>query len=136
MRKLIYLVITFCICYILGLERIWLGFVPALLAMMLFKTDSSILWEIPLAVLSCSVLDIAFADDVKILLHILILCSTVVISLVSPRRLVVFFLIAALAMFFENIYAIASVWATLWFGGRTVLSHFTIKQADLQEYKL
>lgn len=136
MRKLIYIAITFCVCYMLGLWRIWLGFVPALLAMTLFKTDGSFLWEIPLAVLSCSVLEIAFADDMKILLHILILCSTVLISLLSPRRLVVFFLIAALAMFFENIYSIASVWAALWFGARTVLGHFTTKQTDLQEYKL
>ena len=136
MRKLIYFAITFVICYILGLWRIWLGFVPALLAMMLLKTESSLLWEIPLAVLSCNVLEIAFADDVKLLLHILILCSTVIISIISPRRLVIFFLIAALAMFFENIHSIAAVWATLWFGVRTILSHFTTKQTNLQGYKL
>lgn len=136
MRKLVYLAITFVICYILGLQRIWLGFAPAMAAMLLFRFGSSVLWEIPLAVLSCSVLEIAFADDVKALLQILILCSTVIISAASPKRLAIFFPIAALAMFFENIYSIASVWAALWCGVRIIPSYFTTKQINLQEYKL
>ncbi len=136
MRKLIYIAITFVICYILKLGHIWLGFVPSMLAMLLLKFKSSVLWEIPLAVLSCNVLEIAFADDVRILLHILILCSTVVICFASPRRLYIFFPIAILALFFENIYAVAAMWATLWCGVRIILSYFTTKKLNLQGHKL
>ncbi|MBQ8808567.1 MAG: hypothetical protein IJZ81_04605 [Clostridia bacterium] len=136
MRKFVYLTITLCVCYILGLWHIWLGFVPALLAIGLFKIRYSFLWEIPIAVLSCSILEIAFADELKLLLHILVLFSTVIISLVSPRRLLVFFLIAVIAMFFENEYSVASVWATLWYGAYSGLRYFTTKEVNLQEYKL
>lgn len=136
MRKILYLAVTLAVCYILNLERIWLGFVPAMAAMLLLRFGSSVLWEIPLAVLSFSVLELAFADDLKLLIQILILCSTVVISVTSPKRLALFFPIAALALFFENIYSAASVWATLWCGVRTIPDYFTTKRMNLQEYKL
>lgn len=136
MRKLFYLAITFVICYILNLDRIWLGFVPVMLAMLLFRVDSSALWEIPLAVLSCSVLEIAFAEDIKILLYALILCGTVAVSAASPKRLFIFFPVAVFAIFFENIYAVAAVWATLWCGVRIILRYFTTKQFNLQEHKI
>ncbi len=136
MRKLFYLAITFVICYILKLDRIWLGFVPVMLAMLLFRVDSSALWEIPLAVLSCSVLEIAFAEDIKILLYALILCGTVAVSAASPKRLFIFFPVAIFAIFFENIYAVAAIWATLWCGVRIILRYFTTKQFNLQEHKI
>ena len=136
MRKLFYLAITFVICYILSLDRIWLGFVPVMLAMLLFRVDSSALWEIPLAVLSCSVLEIAFAEDIKILLYALILCGTVAVSAASPKRLFIFFPVAVFAIFFENIYAVAAVWATIWCGVRIILRYFTTKQFNLQEHKI
>lgn len=136
MRKLFYLAITFAICYILKLDHIWLGFVPVMLAMLLFRVDSSALWEIPLAVLSCSVLEIAFAEDIKILLYALILCGTVAVSAASPKRLFIFFPVAVFAIFFENIYAVAAVWAMLWCGVRIILRYFTTKQFNLQEHKI
>ncbi len=136
MRKLFYLAITFVICYLLKLERIWLGFAPVMLAMLLLRIDSSALWEIPLAVLSCSVLQIAFADDIKILLYVLILCSTIAVSAASPKRLAIFFPVVIFAMLFENIYAVAAVWATLWCGVRIILCYFTTKRLNLQEHKL
>lgn len=136
MRKLLYIAITYVICYILKLDRIWLGFVPVMLAMLFFRIDSSFLWEIPLAVLSCSVLEIAFSDDIKILLYVLILCSTAAVSAASPKRLAIFFPVAIFAILFENIYAVAAVWATLWCGVRIILRYFTTKQFNLQEHKL
>ena len=135
MRKLIYLTVTFAVCSFFGLGRIWLGFTAVLLFMSLLRFEDSYLWEIPLAVLSCSVLEIAFHDDIKIVLQILILFSTFFISLVSPKRLPIFFLTAIFAMFFENIYSIATVWATLWYGVRHALGNFITKKTALQEYK-
>ncbi len=135
MQKLIYLTVTFAVCSFFGLGRIWLGFTAVLLFMSLLRFEDSYLWEIPLAVLSCSVLEIAFHDDIKIVLQILVLFSTFFISLVSPKRLPIFFLTAIFAMFFENIYSIATVWATLWYGVRRALGNFITKKTALQEYK-
>ena len=136
MRKLIYFAATFALCSLFGLGRIWLAFTAVLLFMSLLRFEDSFLWEIPLAVLSCSVLEIAFHDDIKIVLQILILFSTFFISLVSPKRLPIFFLTAIFAMFFENTYSIAAVWATLWYGVRSAFGNFITKKTALQEYKL
>lgn len=136
MRKLFYLAITFIICYILKLDRIWMGFVPIMLAMLFFRIDSSALWEIPLAVLSCNVLEIAFSEDIKILLYVLVLFATVAVSAASPKRLFIFFPVAVFSMFFENIYAVSAVWATLWCSVRIILCYFTTKQFNLQEHKI
>lgn len=133
MRKIIYLAVTYMICAVMGLGNIWLWFTPVLLSMLLFKIPNSIWWEIPIACLSFNILELLFEDDLKALLHILILCSTVIISVISPRRLFVFFLIAIAAMYFENIFTAAAVWATLWYGLRSALTHFTIKKVNLQE---
>ena len=136
MKKIMYIAITFAFCRLLRLEYIWLGFAPAFIAMLLFNFGKSVLWEIPLAVLSCNVLELAFSDDMRLLIHILILCGTIAVSAISPKRLVLFFLIALFGLFFENIYAVSAIWATVWFGIHTILSYFTTKQTDLQEYKL
>lgn len=136
MKKIIYIAITFAVCRFLGLGYIWLGFAPAFLAMLFFSFSKSVIWEIPLAVLSCNVLELAFSDDMRLLIHILILCGTIAVSAVSPKRLPLFFLIAVFGLFFENIYGVSAIWATVWFGIHTILSYFTTKHADLQEYKL
>lgn len=133
MRKLLYFTATFSVCYIFGLEYLWLGFTSVLLLMSLFKFHDSFLWEIPLAVLSCSVLTVAFTDDIKIATQILILISAVPIAFVMPKRLLIFFPISALALFVENDYSIAIVWATLWYGVRSVFDYFITKKASLQE---
>ncbi len=133
MRKLIYLIVTFFVCRIFGVGNLWLGFTSVFLLMSLFRFHDSFLWEIPLAVLSCSVITIAFADDMKIATQILILISTVVISYASPKKLAPFFLISAIALFYENAYSIAFVWATLWYGVRSAFGYFITKKPSLQE---
>ena len=135
MRKLIYFVAAFAVCYIFGLGNIWLGFTSVFLLMSLLKFHDSYLWEIPLAVLSCSVLTVAFSDDIKIAAQILIIASAVPIAFVIPKRLLIFFPVSALALFLENDYSIAFLWATLWYGVRSTFSHFIIKTESLQEYK-
>lgn len=134
MRKLIYFATTFSVCHIFGLGNIWLGFTSAFLLLSL-KFHDEYLWEIPLAVLSCSVLIVAFSDDIKFVVQILILLSAVPVALATPKKLLIFFPVSALALFMENDYSIALVWATLWYGVRSVFSHFIIKKEPLQEYK-
>ncbi len=133
MRKLVCFLITFAVCRIFGFGDIWLGFTPVLLLLSFFKFNDSFLWEIPLAVFSCSVLLLAFPEDIKAVLQIIILTSTALIAYTSPRRLAPFFLISAIALFFENTYSVAFVFATLWFGLRNVFTYFITKNAPLQE---
>lgn len=136
MQKIFWIVLTFIFCYILKLGHIWAGFAPVMLCLTMFKFGKNIIWEIPLAVLCCDVLLLAFADDVKLFLQILILCSTAVFSIVQPRRILILFAVVLPAVIFENTYWISAVWATLWCSVRNVLCYFTTKQRDLQEYKL
>ena len=136
MRKILYIAITFIICYILKTDHIWLGFVSTLLLISFFKIEDSFLWEIPLATLFCNVFEIAFIQDTRMLIYILALASTLLICVVSPKRLAVLFPVIIFATYVEQIYAIASLWAVVWYGIRTILSYFTTKQMNLQEHKL
>ena len=136
MRKIIYIAITYIICCILKTEHIWPWFVSALLFVSFFKLENSFLWEIPLATLFCNIFEIAFPEDTRMLIYVLVLVSTLVISIVSPKKLAILFPIIIFSVFVENIYAIASLWAIVWYGMRTVFCYFTTKQMNLQEHKL
>ncbi len=135
MRKFIYIATTFLVCHIFGLGNTWLAFTSALFLIAGFKIHDSFLWEIPLAVLSCSVLQIAFADDIKIVVQILILATTIIMAYIAPKRLLPFFIISTIALFYESVYSIALLWAMLWYSVRCVFDHFITKKPSLQEYK-
>ena len=136
MRKLTYLAITFSVCHLFGLGDIWLGFTTVLLLMTFFKFYDSFVWEIPLGVLSASVLQIAFADDIKIVVQFLILVNSIIIAYVSPKKIPLFFLISTVALFFENAYSISFEWGMLWYSVRCASAYFITKKPSLQEYKL
>ena len=123
------------VCHIFGLGNTWIAFTSALLLMTAFKLYDSFLWEIPLAVLSCSVLQIGFAEDIKVVVQILIIATTVVMAYIAPKRLVPFFIISTIALFYESTYSIALMWAMLWYSVRCVFVHFITKKTSLQEYK-
>ena len=135
MRKIIYIVITFIICYFLKLNNIWLGFVPVFLLMARFKIDGNFLWEVPLAVMLCDISFVLFSEDLRILVYILSLISTALISIVSAKKLFLLFPIIIIAVANENIFTIAALWATLWYSLHFALGYFTTKQFNLQEYK-
>lgn len=135
MRKIIYIAITFIICSFLKLQNIWLGFAPVFLLMSLFKFDRNFLWEVPLAVMLCDVLLIVFSEDLRMLIYILSLVSTVLISLTSARKLFFLFPIIILAVTNENMYTVSALWATVWYALHFLFGYFTTKQFTLQEYK-
>lgn len=135
MRKIIYIAITFIICYFLKLQNIWLGFVPVFLLMFFFKSDRNFLWEIPLAVMLCDVLLIVFSEDLRMLIYILSLVSTALISVASTRKLFFLFPIIILAVTNENMYTVSALWASVWYALHFILGYFTTKQFALQEYK-
>ncbi len=136
MRKIIYIAITFIICYFLKLQNIWLGFVPVFLLMSFFKTDRNFLWEVPLAVMLCDVLLIIFSEDLILLVYVLSLVSTALISITSTRKLFFLFPIIILAVTNENIYTVSALWASVWYALHFILGYFTTKQFNLQGYKL
>lgn len=138
MRKLLYLIITFIVCYILKLQHIWIVFVPMLLLMIRFRCSVSALWEIPLCCLALGVLETTFGDDMVTLLRILIPCSGAIIGLFSPKKLFVFFLAATYGVIVKNMSGVCVIWAVLWSVARLffINSYSTTKVTDLQEYKL
>lgn len=136
MIKIIYIAITFFICFFLKLQNIWLGFVPVFLLMSFFKTDRNFLWEIPLAIMLCDVLLIIFSEDLRMLVYILSLISTALISIISTRKLIFLFPIIILAVTNENMYTVSALWASIWYALHFILGYFTTKQFNLQEYKL
>lgn len=135
MRKIIYIAITFVICSFLKLQNIWLGFVPVFLLMSFLKIDRNFLWEVPLAVMLCDVLLIIFSEDLRMLIYILSLVSTVLISVTSARKLFFLFPIIILAVTNENMYTVSALWASVWYALHFILGYFTTKQFALQEYK-
>lgn len=136
MRKIICLAISFIICIFLDLKTVWLGFVPVFILLSYFKFDGNILWEIPLALMLCDVLLIAFSKDINVLVYTMAITTAVLVSIVSPKKLTWIFPVIAFSVAFKNPYTIAALWASGWYGIRTAFGYFTTKQISLQEHKL
>ena len=90
LQKVLYISLTLVICLALRKGNIWLGFTPVFLILVSFNFNANLLWEIPLAVLFCNVLEIAFADEIRFLLYTLVLTATALISAVKPKKLFCF----------------------------------------------
>jgi len=135
MRKIINIAISFIACYILNLELVWLGFVPAYLALSLLKIDKNFLWEIPLAAMVCDALIVAFSDDIGILIYILSIASAVMLSTISVKKFSILFPAIIISVITKNIYSAAVLWAGVWYGFRIAFVYFTTKLHSLQEYK-
>lgn len=137
MKRIFYIALSFIVCCLLKTQHIWIVFAPVFVIMLLFKFDSTVIWEIPLACLACSALETALGDDIITLLRIIIPVSAVFIGFVAPKKLFPFFFFAVCALFLKNIYGAAAIWGTLW----SVMHKFLIKPHSitkttlLQEYK-
>ena len=129
MRKIICLAVTFISCLVLNTGSLWLWFTPIFLAMLAFDVPESAWWEIPLAVLFCSVINIGFKDNITTIMRVMIVLSSALIAYQNPGRLAVFFLVAIAAIYFDNIYAFASVWAMQWCAVRA----FFVQRIPLSE---
>lgn len=128
MKKILYVILTFFICYAIKTSDIYIGFVPMLLTLMLFKFDASLLWEIPLATLSCSVLYSAFSREADMLIRIFLPLAAVLIAYSSPKKLLIFFPVAITSLFYKNIYAVSVMAAALWYGVRCVVKKTSDKK--------
>lgn len=137
MKKISYLIISFLICRLLQAEHIYIAFLPFYILSLSSETEVPYLWEIPLACFACSVAEIAFYDDILVLIRVLIICGGVIIGFSSPKKLLWFFVAAALSLYLKNIYGAAFVWATVWSTLRKIFvkTYSTTKPSLLQEYK-
>lgn len=114
MRKIICLAVTFIACWAVGIGSLWFWFTPVFLSMLAFDIPKSSWWEIPLAVLFCSVVEVGLRDDITIIMRVMIVISSALIAYQNPNRLAIFFPVAIGAIYFDNVYAFAAVWAMLW----------------------
>jgi hypothetical protein len=127
MKKIFYLVLTFFICYILKLSHIWIGFVPALLVLNLLKFEDSFMWEIPLAALCLGIAESAFPEELVTISKVFLPCSSVIIAYYLPKRLVIFFPAAMIAIFTGGIYGLCIMTASLWLAIRTIMKKASYK---------
>ena len=135
LRKTFYIILTFIICLLLKNGRIWLGFAPMFLVFISFRFNINILWEIPLAVLFAGTLFLAFPDDIKLFIYVLLPVAAMLISVINPKKLFLFFASAVPVLIFKNIYSAAVLWAAIWYSGHTALFYFITKNSVLQDYK-
>ena len=135
MRKIICIAITFLVCYILKIHHLWIGFVPVYLILHPCKNEKSLLWEIPLALLLCNVLEMAFAEDATMLTYSFILSGVLLVSAFAPKKLAFVFPLIVFALIDKNIYSVAALWAVVWHGISYIPRNFTTKQLNLQEHK-
>ncbi len=139
MRKILYIAATFPLCALFGLGEIWLGFTAVFVLFSFNRAGRSLLWEIPMAVLACSIITDVFTDYMAECVKIIIPVSAVLIAYYFPIKLLLFFPVAITALLSANLYAVAAMWATLWCGGREFIAgrqkflyYSTIKKKLLQ----
>lgn len=114
MRKIICFVITFIICAVLKILPLWAGFSVVTAILYFGKNEKSIVWEIPMAVLALSIVTDLFPENTMGILRIIIPVTAVLVSLITPKKLKIFFPVAIIAVILKNTFAVASVWAMLW----------------------
>ena len=142
MKKLLYVAVTFPICALFGFEKIWLGFSLVYVLTVFNRIGKHSLWEIPMAVLACSIITDVFADYYAEVIKIIIPVSAVIIAWNNPKKLILFFPVCIGAIALKNVYAVSAVWALLWYGGREIIIrrqnyiyYSNIKKKLLQENK-
>ena len=116
MKKIIYFILTYIVCHILGVGGIWLGFAPFMCLTLFTRLKNSLIWEIPIGTLICAIIINLAGKDYTLLLRILIPCGAAIIAYTSPKRLALFFPAAVLSLFLKNEYCVAVMGAFLWCG--------------------
>lgn len=116
MKKIIYFILTYIICRVLGISDIWLGFAPFVCLILFTRLGNSLIWEIPIGTLICAIIINVTGKDFTLLLRILIPCGAAVIAYASPKRLALFFPAAVISLFLKNAYCVAVMGAFLWCG--------------------
>ena len=142
MKKILYIALTFPVCVLFGFGEIWIGFTAVYALFVLKRIGKYSLWEIPMAVLACSIVTDVFVDYYVTVIKIIIPVSGVIIAWNRPKKLFLFFPAAVVAVALKDVYAVSAVWALLWCGGREIIikrqNHIyysNIKKKLLQENK-
>ena len=99
MHKILALALSFIICRVFGITDIWLLFVPVYFIFM-FPDISGLSWESLLCALTAETI-LAFSGEYALLIcRILMVCSAVFFAFRTPRKLLLFFPLAVLSLFF------------------------------------
>lgn len=139
MRKFLYVAATFVLCAVFGFAEIWTGFTAVYILFLFGKTESSALWEIPMAVLAGSIIIDFFPENADAVIKVLIPFGAVLTAYYLPAKLIIFFVAAIGALFIKNESGIAAMCAVIWCGGREFiigrqkfLNYSSIKKRLLQ----
>ena len=121
---------TLPICALFGFSKLWTGFSLVYALLLGKRIGKYTLWEIPMAVLSCSILTDIFPDYIPEVIKIIIPVSSIIIAYNNPKKLFWVFLVSALSLVVKNAYGVSAVWSLLWYGGREII----IKRQELIYY--
>ncbi len=98
MQKLFSLAISFLICLVFGIVNVWPWFALSFV-LLTFPDITESVWEIPLGAMAISVLTIFCRDYISVLLSSLLVSASVIFAIASPRKLLVFYPLAVIALF-------------------------------------
>ncbi len=112
MKALLYFIISFCVCAILGLSAIWAGF--ALIVLFINKRMTSrLMWEILIGVLCLSILTDIFPDGKTNILRTIIPVSAAFTAFSKPRGLIAVFSLSIISLLLKNDLALGIMGAML-----------------------
>lgn len=121
MRKFLYVAATFIMCAVFGFTEIWIGFTAVYFLFLFGKSENSLLWEIPMAVLACSIITDFFPENTAEVIKVLIPFAAVLTAYYLPERLITFFVTATVALIMKNEAGIAAIWGAIWCSGRVFI---------------
>ena len=133
-----YLLLTFLVCLIMKTQELWTGFILALCVCGYTKITKTVLWEIPMALLSLSIISDISPDDTVVILRILLPLCAVITAYIQPRRLIFVLAVSGTMLFLKSTFSLSVMWGIMWYCSRCVFlnkfrpEHFTTKRKLLQ----
>ncbi len=112
-KNIVFLSISFLICLLLGLEKLWIF--QALIFVLLCEHIPAGIVHIPLCALFSEVICLFFTDYIPILSRLFFVLGIMCIALTRPRRLAAVFPVAAAVLFWaEDSHACAAYLCAVW----------------------
>ncbi len=112
MKSLFYFIVSFCVCAILGISSLWVGF-GAVMLLFNRKITSSMPWEIAISVLVLSIAADIFPGQEVNILRVFIPAAAVLTACTKPKKLIIVFALSILALLLKNAYALGIMGAVL-----------------------
>ncbi len=140
MKKALYVLLTLPVCAVFGFTKLWCGF-SAVYFLFLFKgIGKPTLWEIPMAILACSIVKDLTAGQTALGIRFLIPSAALLTAFFTPKKLLPFFAVSIVSLILRNDYGLSAIFAAMWCSGRdfiirrqTTLGYSNTEKSFLQD---